>query len=564
MKFFVNNIKVPVSESLQIKFFNPLFNDTGSYSFPFTFPARDPLVQKALGYPSIAGAEGDINPPGRIKDSHFDLFGLWNVTEANQDYIEAVFSVDNGSFYSAVKNKSLKDLEYNGINYPGGIGATDEQVCAYITSLQNNVYPQSDYTCYCAYMPSAREDMEGDYSFVNPIAPVNTGAAPFLRIDSVYMFAGAVVDYIFSEHGYKVVTNAFKSGDLSRLTIFNTRTNNVFREFMAGFRYSAVLPDIPVTDFLKALTNRFNLGFFINEQSKSVSILTFDEIITKSPRRIEFAPKTVKLDKNRYTGISLGLDAPDTWSESNIESIDDLAPYPIVEVNKFRDIVPGPGVSGNIYYVKGENAYYRIKYENSAYSASRIGSAIIPYETGEDPQEIEQLSGIPGMYTHTIDFEFIVAGETYDTPVDYVLPYTDLEGVDDTGVSPDFPLMFLFAWGRQHNYIVPANGAPMGLMYPMASNGVYDATGAKITVANQSLAWNDTYGLVPNLWNNRILWELNLKETHTVNIPIDEFNKLADFTSPVRIGKSNYLVDSFSIEISGNICRITDLKLFRL
>jgi hypothetical protein len=283
MELFANNIKIPFGETLSIKFFNPLFNDTGSHSLPISVSARIPSVNKAFGFPNSQEAPDPGVISANIKTGIIDLIGSWCINDCQGNKIEAYYKGSNGDFYSMIKEKMLTDLSFGGIKYPAGVGANHVTVLAYMTTKMDSVYPDNDWAAFMAYLA---DPVDGLSEEVNPVTHVNpTGVPSFYDPgdlnSTVYLFVGAVIDYIFAEFGYKVERNIFREDtDLKRLVIFNT-FNRV--TFIDAFDYTKLVPDVLILDFIKAIRDRFNIGFFVNEQSRSVKILSFNSIIASGP-----------------------------------------------------------------------------------------------------------------------------------------------------------------------------------------------------------------------------------------------------------------------------------------
>ena len=555
MELFANNIKVPFSDKISLKFFNPLFNDIGSHSFPVSFSSKLPVVNKAFGFPVNKETPGASYISARIKDSIIDLIGSWQVTETNKSTIEAYYKGSNGDFYSMIKDNLLTGIDFGGIKYPAGVGADVGTVLAHMTTKMNPVYPTDEWAAFLAYMPNT---CDGSDEEVNPVShDEGTGIPRFTNVgilnSTVYLFVGTVIDYIFAEYGYRIEKNIFREdADLKQLVIFNTFN----RCASDAFDYSKLVPRITIKDFLKAIRNRFNIGFFINEQSRSVKILSFNSIRQRIPGG-KIIARDLILDKNRVGGFSFPVSAPDEWCDNDYGSLAELDPAGTeVTVDKYEDIFimidehPGDIIGKNVYVTADSNYYYVA----SAEVVERKCANQFPYISGDGSLEIEQLSGIPAMFTLDKNFE---------TLVEYVIPRCDLTSNASGFPYTDYPLMFLFARGKQDCYVFPLEGA-FARQYPQGTNEIYDANGVAITGANLALRWQGENGLIERLWEDRIAWELYIKKIVKSDFGGFDLNKLLDFSSVIRGGDSNYIINSLSVELSNKIARITEAELFRL
>src|ERR1035437_3570066 len=268
MEIFVNNIKIPHEEKLALKFFNPLFNDISSYSLPMSFNAKIPYLKRAFGFPDKGEAEFKTNIEGRIKIQFLDLAGSWKITDSSDDIINAYFTPGSGDFYSQIKNKLLTDIDFGGVRWPVGVDNAWTYIFAHLDTKMDVSYPESEYAAFCAFMPNGVNEYNTDQpGFVNEVVMSDAGVMSFRNAPgsntAVYLFAGTVIDYLFTSMGYKIEENIFRRDpDLKQLVIFNTfnlfpLANSDYYD-KARIDYRDLVPHISCSDFLKALRNRFN------------------------------------------------------------------------------------------------------------------------------------------------------------------------------------------------------------------------------------------------------------------------------------------------------------------
>lgn len=585
MELYVNNIRVPFNGSISLKFANPLFNDIGSYSFPVTFPARVPVVQKAFGYPVNIESERPGYITARIKDGLLDLLGEWQISNVTDNTIEAYFKGGTGGFNQVAGPKLLTDLTYNGVTTPVLIPDTRENVLAYMTTLIDSVYPDTDYTAFCAYLPLAiGEDTLPDLQFVNPVSWTNNTLA-FIVPDSgvlhsaVYLFVGAVIDYIFTEHNYKIEKNIFSEDpDLKQAVIFNTYNQNGHWEF----NYQNFVPRKTVKEFLAKTKARFNVGFFIDEERRSVIIDKFDNVVRDLViTNLKLTLK--KVDPRKPTGIKLTSELTDAFTDNQYTKISEFpGDYgTIYEVNNVRAILPGAGTLNRIYYVKNEEAYYVVKaLPEWGYEAQRICTDQLPYITGDGSEPRDVAAGSTGMYNLRAPFTYQYQGNDHDDYADWLLPRCDLQCNFKSSLYDwltrdplnfiEFPIMFLFARGKQNVYMYteanisdPEATPSFTINAPFGTISVYGPTGAKL-YADLALTWNGEYGLVEKLWAKRLNWEMKDKKVVTADIIGNDYIKMLKYNKALRIENHNYLVNTFNIKITENNLWVTDAELFRL
>lgn len=582
MEVYANNIRLPISETISLRLLNPSYNDVIGYSFPIRIDARLPEVKKAFGFAGELPVDWAEEIEGRIRTDQVDLIGTWKITEASEDFIETYFNTNSRNFYAELGNKLLSSLSYGGVKYPEGLLATMEDMIDHYESKFEATYPTDDYVCFCAYTPNAygENTTEDTFKIVNEIEYTDEGVLQLKdKLDgnqtnnSLYLFVGTVLDYLFAETGYQISKNVFREdANLMKLVIFNTYNTRL----TSAVDYTKLVPGIPCRDFLKAITNRFNIGFFIDEGSKKVDIMYFDDLVSEGPVSLgtKFRMKPFA-DNRRTIGLTFPLNAPDEWSDHNINGVDDFLPFVPIEVDKLRDISPGPLTLYNVYFVKAESAYYRVTYAESVYSATRVCMRNFPHTEGDSSgTEVVQYSGIPGMYTSVLtqtwteqvwdpELETYVPTER-TLEVDVVMPRCDLKVTDILNPNEGYPLMFLFSRGLQEGYIAQGEGMPESLTYPFANNDIYDAAGAAITDADMALNWKEDNGLIDAFWLNWINWELNLKKTVRGPLTPEDIRILADFSRIVRIENNNFIVSKLDIELSGDRSEISEAILYRL
>lgn len=562
MQVLINNVQVPFSGTLRLKYSNPIFNSVGSYSLPISFPARHPAVQKAFGYPSLIDSQIPLSVSGMIRSADIELIGEWQVNSADNSTIEAYFKSNTSVFYSLIAGKYLTDMTFGGIKTPisfDNVGL----VLNLMSELAGAIYPETEYISYCAYMPNASSNDDiPDLRFVNPVdseAPfdfiVPTSGREYLN-QGIYLFVGAVLEYIFNEHGYQVEKNIFAEDfNLRHLTIFNTFNQAGWYEF----DYRNWVPRRLISEFLEKLSVRFNLAITFNENSKRVKIDFFDsliESIDETSLRIE----NRKIDPRTLTGVKLVAEQPDTWSKTNYQLITDYANkiFDVLSVATIEDI---DGTQGMLVYVINEAAYYLI---GSGSARIRLCSNQLPYIYGTNPIE-RQAVGSPSMYI----LEELV-DETYTRK--WLLPRCDLqlngkkftEWNTETPGYNDFPIMLVYSFALSYTWETSGDHASEMIHYPFAGTTIYDPAGVEISGMDMTLQWDGEIGIVSNCWKNRLYWELHTKKIVTGNILGNDIRKLFDFSKAKRIEKSNYLVNSFTLEFTASSYRIRDIELFRL
>ena len=584
MEIFVNDIKLPFSGTISLKCSNPLFNTIGSYSFPISFPARFSLVQKAFGFPGNIESEKLTFISGRVRVQEIDLIGEWKITDITESSIEAIFKGGTGTFNQVAGGKLLSDLKYNGITTPAGANATREDVLDYMTACVDAVYPTFDYTAFCAYMPNAMgiDETYEQLKLVNPIAWINNNISFTIPVtgilnSAVYLYVGAIVDYIFSEHGYRVESNIFRDDfDLCRLVLFNTWNQNGWLEF----NYQNFVPRRTVREFLVKLQERLNISFLIDEITRTVVIDKFDNIVSRlDETNLKIISK--KLDISIPEGFKISAEQVDDWTTNKFTKINEFPGNysDITFVSKVRNVIPSEDNMNQVFYVRNEEAYYVVAYIGEAYIMQRICTNNLSYITGNGSKARDVAAGSPGMFNYKAEFSYQYMGVNHNEYADWLLPRCDLqcnfrdsnfEWLNRVPEFVDFPIMLVIACGFKQVDLFDLAGIndnsaspTFTIMAPFGSISNYDARGDSMETI-LSLTWNGDYGLIENMWKNRLEWEMRNKKIINCGLTGTEIRKLFTFSNAKRIENNNYLINTFSIDLRQDGLEVRDAELYRL
>lgn len=113
----VNGRSLDLGEfSISFELLSPVFNDIGSFSYPFTFPATA-KNKSILGFHNRVNNNQVINQKTAVE---LYLNGLiWKrgnlmITEGDRDNFKANFTISEGYFYQTIKEKKLADLDFGG------------------------------------------------------------------------------------------------------------------------------------------------------------------------------------------------------------------------------------------------------------------------------------------------------------------------------------------------------------------------------------------------------------------------------------------------------------------
>lgn len=328
-------LDLPDGFSIDIEDSNPVFNDRGSQSWPVTIPAtlRNNVL---LGWPQrfdSALDEGALMRTALISDGTYLRTGVLNVTDADESAgISFNLGFDNSTAYAKWAQKKLTELRGLPVVRPedfGGQGVLDLLNELHSVYMGTNGESLDDLAVFPVAINNESEgsgdtqrvfweilNVTGTRGLDQPSSvkrlingkptdvslPVGYGVSPFLRV-------WRVIELIFSDLGLSVENNPFKSDpDLRRLVVLNNIADAVCPGYL---RYSDLMPDATVDEFLNSLWVRFGLVYDIkydratvvlrfirdivdveNARSVDSDLMSRAKIIFETPKYIKLSAKT--------------------------------------------------------------------------------------------------------------------------------------------------------------------------------------------------------------------------------------------------------------------------------
>lgn len=301
-------LDLPAGFSIEIEDSNPIFNDRGSQSIPATVPATRRNI-RLLDAPHRIDAGNDPNLPERtaeVIEGAYIRRGAMNITEAGKtEGITFNVGFDNSTAYAKWSKKKLSELS----NLPTFRPREEEgypidNILYELYRVYRNPAPQKDDF---AVFPLAINNestgtdnakkiywevlnLVGDHGLAQPnkvkrlldgevtevSVPEGYMVSPFLRV-------WRVLELIFADMDLNIVTNPFiQDLELSRLVVLNNAADSVCR---AEIKYSDLMPDSTVEEFLNALWVRFGLVYNIDNNTGTVRLKLLKDIIAQRGNR---------------------------------------------------------------------------------------------------------------------------------------------------------------------------------------------------------------------------------------------------------------------------------------
>lgn len=325
-------LDLPTGFSIEIEDSNPIFNERGSQSVPATVPATRRNC-RLLAAPHRIDTGIDPNFPeqtAEVVEGPYIRRGLLNITEAGKkEGITFNVGFDNSTAYAKWQAKKLAELD----NLPTYL--PNEQDGGYpIEWLLDDLYriyrtpnPQTDdFAVFPVAVnnESTGTDNEkkvywevlnlvGDHGLAQPgtVKRLLDGVITDVSIPEGYMVTPflrvwRVLELIFEDMGVNIITNPFKNNiELARLVVLNNAADSICR---AEVKYSDLMPDSTVEEFLNALWVRFGFVYNIDNNTGTVRLELLRDIINSRGNRslteMATGPEKITYEARQYVKLS--------------------------------------------------------------------------------------------------------------------------------------------------------------------------------------------------------------------------------------------------------------------
>lgn len=296
--------------SMQIDDTNPIFNERGSQSVPATVPVtrRNMEIMEGIHRPD-AGVNPNL-PEGSVDviDGAYIRRGMLNVTDASlREGMTFNIGFDNSRAYQKWQNRNLRDLGNLPVRTPsreGDVMLTDLTII--YQGYDRNQNPDApEWWDDLAVFPIAvrreeKEERDGkknenpDWEILNTPTesrnlwmpssvyrtldgertevkvPYQYGVTAFVRI-------WKILELVFGDIGLSVERNPLKEDtELRRIVALNNTADAICRNEL---RYSDLMPDCSVQEFLNAMWVRFGLTYTVNFEEGKADVRLLNEIL---------------------------------------------------------------------------------------------------------------------------------------------------------------------------------------------------------------------------------------------------------------------------------------------
>lgn len=577
--------------SLSVKLTNPMFNEIGSHSMPFNLPASSHNL-KVFGFPNRIERYTEFKnreyPMYIFAEGLNILLGVLVVTSARQSEIDCYFKSGNGDFWSAVKGKSLKDIE---------LGESEEftnlnVALAFMNDSVTKGYPDVPF----AMFPLVNTGMVKDFkmedlplaagawrgtTMVNYWDPTTPGFLASFSALSPFLYVNYILDRLWDTVGYeKVKCFISENSELKRLVLYNNvakwwqeTPNGFYLTPLPGdrpnkFVYSDYVSEYSISSFISDIGKMFCAFMFVNDRLRSVKFMTFKDLINSgdSVPISKVISDIIIHSSDQYPYFFFLFENDDAaYHEDDIKDLDnknmiasvlELASLPAINPSLKKD---------DICLVRSRDTFYIVTYDHdtSLLTEWKPYSRNIRKYYGVDAEDTLKIScsafTLPVYYGNDIFHGNAAWTQTWPFDINYTRvawplahQRTDYELQDPSlEISKDFTPRFLFYRGMQVDQSTPVqNYYPLGT-FDVWHNHKFTGSGAKIPNANISLQWDTEYGLVNHFYKEYLQWKMPGPDKLEFEAWFDVTELAAiDFSKKYAINNNHMFLDSVEFALT--------------
>lgn len=536
-------LKVGRDTQISLKLTNAIIGDQGSHSLPFTVPWCNHNL-KVLGFLNRhhnANTAPSSIPCTIQAENFFESGSLDIISTAQNQPIELSFITREGAFWKWAKETQLRD-----INIPDyDIDLSEESFQATLSNFIDDIWPQVDF----AFFPLAIADTKGA-SFLDTVNDqeifnnewyadrkhclanymlINNPGDLYRNDNSLHEhvrpipYTNAILQWIANTYGFRVNDNFLASSEeLRRCVTLSASTGYLWSDYHAPL----TLPKVTVMEYISSLEDLFCCRFFINPLSKSINIVSFNQILASDSKNLNANLSiTSFIDKKSVSLSASRISSPYTKVDDSFPDIDWSDPYnnydtwdgPITNKRVYISS-SGPDWINNpdkIVYSTSQQTYFYFKWHENGDTWEYIPEVI--HTNYHDLKNTDHKSHEVKSKAHFVPMVPVICRQ-FDKNGESVVFFTynittpllnswDNNSIHDNGLwrknESDAPLAFAFNRGRVVNIdfgftIFGKNDYDM----PFASVDLYDENGNELANANIALRFYGEKGLRKTFYEN--------------------------------------------------------------
>ncbi len=528
--------------SISFELLSPIFNDIGSFSYPFTFPTSS-KNRRILEFPDRINYG---KPTKKIHNAEIYINGLlWkrgslSIKEAGELQIKANFAVGEGSYFSKINDIKINELPFN-IYF---VGEPDRFL---FYDIWHNKYPDVDFALFYHRNThftdglSVPPHLENNLQYFTEFNRFHEIYYYFLPFNPIlpFVYVNKVIDKINSQANiYESYNELKKNEELKQLVFFNNKAASQLdtyeNNFITGnFWPNNFLPKIKAGDFFKELEKNFGLYIFFDEYKNAVTYQTFQKILEKPPTDID-APYKLKsiIPADFSDGFTTEVDDK-IIEEKNVVN------KKIMEFNyrgsvNSLDNLPVTAKLNDMYFVDNQGKFYYLSSEYGAWLvATDFAYPVFRMPAGK------RIAKHTASLLHT---EAAIKGN-----VSYY--------GSGSGENKEIPCGFLFYRG-----LVKSKSGSLGNYFFVQPLGTaYEQHPDFEGKYNYSMRWAGSAGLYENFWKRPTSFYNNTRQADFLIQLSPAQLKNLDFSKPYRFADANWLIDkiNFTLRNDGGISTAT-------
>lgn len=302
LEIIVNSEKldIPVNTSVTINMNNPMFTETGSYSYPFKLP-KTTKNKKILGFDTdIDAIPGLFRKTCEVCVNNLLLFeGEMVINRVDKNEIQVNIELLSGIFFNKIQSKLLKKLNLGGLREMYSIRSTSG-ICA--ANAIYKKYPDVDWAWFSVWNNTLETLQPQKVKYQNMYDSAvyyPDGRLNYIDIGyfTPFVFVNCVLKYLFEEHNYFLYRNFFyEHQELRQLCLYSNRIVT-----QGEHRLNMFMPEMTIGEFLSSLCTLFNASVFIGNNNHVYIYNNWD--VVNSNRVIDF-------NKNVNPGYSYVYEKP--------------------------------------------------------------------------------------------------------------------------------------------------------------------------------------------------------------------------------------------------------------
>lgn len=406
---------IDASNSISIEMTSPLWNDSGSFSYPFTVPYKaNRHIFNAAEVP-----ESDVNLKNFRKSFELYVNGVGllygdvictsDYIDTDEDAIELELRSGNANFDDAIDGKSLRDIDFKEDVYLGKLDyyfltVNDTRVEYQMQINENEIYPVKNY-CNIPIVANNKESTSERKGVAISASRIAT---------SPNIFALYVLKKImqFSNFSYDEENDCelYHIEDFKRMILLNmlfkykqsdAHVVNGYQYYYSLYATSEALPDIDMSTFIESFKNAFGMRIISDNRLQKNRVVLLRSIF-RSNEVIDLNVKhtySVRKEHVSFDGLRLkySTDDGEEFSYDDYSFVKDYDNYESI-LNEWTGWNETKKEEDNVLKIsKDTGNFFRTRVDKSSFDKAALFEVaqFLPYKVegfGEDKGDIEDLT----------------------------------------------------------------------------------------------------------------------------------------------------------------------------